>query len=110
MPLLSETSADPRSLLAYKNAVGGSEVKTRLFAALADLSERERGVLAMRFGLKDGISHRLDIIAEVYGITSERVRQIEAKAVRRLRNPRRGRGLAQIVDADGSKDAFNVTM
>ncbi len=60
-----------------------------LIACLNDLSTRERDVLRLRFGLDDGRQRTLEEVGQLYGITVERVRTIEAKALRRLRNPNR---------------------
>jgi RNA polymerase primary sigma factor len=60
---------------------------------LSSLSVRERDVLALRFGLTDGESHTLEEVGERFGVTRERVRQIEAKALRKLRHPTRSRKL-----------------
>lgn len=61
--------------------------------ALGVLSERERGVLEMRFGLVDGRAHTLEEVGQYYKVTRERIRQIEAKALRKLRHPTRSRYL-----------------
>ena len=58
-----------------------------------EISERERAVLEMRFGLKDGRTHTLEEVGEAFNVTRERVRQIESKALRKLRYPGRGRKL-----------------
>ncbi|MBI5933134.1 MAG: sigma-70 family RNA polymerase sigma factor [Chloroflexi bacterium] len=55
--------------------------------ALESLTDRERQVLELRFGLADGQSHTLDEVSEFYNVTRERIRQIEAKALRKLRHP-----------------------
>ncbi|TKJ28567.1 MAG: RNA polymerase subunit sigma-70 [Chloroflexi bacterium B3_Chlor] len=60
---------------------------------LDSLSPRERGVLELRFGLKDGESRTLEEVGRIFGVTRERVRQIEAKALRKLRHPKSSRKL-----------------
>jgi RNA polymerase primary sigma factor len=59
--------------------------------ALENLSDRERQVLEMRFGLKDGKDHTLEEVGREFGVTRERIRQIEAKALRKLRHPSRSK-------------------
>jgi len=61
--------------------------------ALEVLTERERDVLELRFGLKDGQDHTLEEVSRYFDVTRERVRQIEAKALRKLRHPSRSRPL-----------------
>jgi RNA polymerase primary sigma factor len=61
--------------------------------ALAALSERERQVLELRFGLIDGKDHTLEEVSRYFNVTRERIRQIEAKALRKLRHPTRSRNL-----------------
>ena len=61
--------------------------------ALASLSDREREVLELRFGLRDGKEHTLEEVSRYFDVTRERVRQIEAKALRKLRHPARSRDL-----------------
>src|SRR5690606_23876447 len=61
--------------------------------ALAVLSEREREVLELRFGLIDGKDHTLEEVGQYFNVTRERIRQIEAKALRKLRHPTRSRHL-----------------
>lgn len=60
---------------------------------LGSLNRRERQVLEMRFGLKDGQGHTLEEVGQAFGVTRERIRQIEAKALRKLRHPIRSRKL-----------------
>ena len=60
---------------------------------LDDLPERERRVLSMRFGLEDGTSQTLEDVGKEFNITRERVRQIEARALRKLRHPMHSRKL-----------------
>jgi RNA polymerase primary sigma factor len=63
--------------------------------ALAALSERERQVLELRFGLIDGKDHTLEEVSRYFNVTRERIRQIEAKALRKLRHPTRSRHLRE---------------
>ncbi len=63
-------------------------LKGRLKEILADLTPREQKILAMRFGLEDGITHTLEEVGNEFGVTRERIRQIEAKALDRIREHR----------------------
>ncbi len=60
-------------------------LKERLEEILGDLTPREQKILSMRFGLKDGITHTLEEVGQVFGVTRERIRQIEAKALEKIR-------------------------
>ena len=68
-------------------------LREQLRTILNSLNRRERQVLEMRFGLKDGRSHTLEEVGQAFGVTRERIRQIEAKALRKLRHPLRSRKL-----------------
>lgn len=68
-------------------------LKEQMFEILDGLADRERQVLIMRFGLEDGISRTLEDVGKEFKVTRERVRQIEAKALRKLRHPLRSRKL-----------------
>ena len=68
-------------------------LQEQLHMVLEALSEREAGVVAMRFGLRDGRPKTLDEIGKVYGVTRERIRQIESKTMTKLRHPSRSRAL-----------------
>jgi len=68
-------------------------LKEQVRGILDSLSDREREVLEMRFGLKDGQAHTLEEVGQFFGVTRERIRQIEAKALRKLRHPYRSRKL-----------------
>ena len=68
-------------------------LKEQIHNILGALSEREREVLEMRFGLLDGEDHTLEEVGRHFGVTRERIRQIEAKALRKLRHPTRSRAL-----------------
>jgi RNA polymerase primary sigma factor len=70
-------------------AVSFTLLQEQLHSVLGTLSEREAGVVSMRFGLTDGQPKTLDEIGKVYGVTRERIRQIESKAMSKLRHPSR---------------------
>ena len=94
-----ESPADATSLTLLKEKLG--EVLTML-------SARERKILEMRFGLIDGYSHTLEEIGNIYQVTRERIRQIEAKALRKLRHPTRGRllqGFLEVKDQPAELEA-----
>lgn len=63
-------------------------LRQRLKEILVDLTPREQKILSMRFGLKDGITHTLEEVGQEFGVTRERIRQIEAKALERIRQHR----------------------
>jgi RNA polymerase primary sigma factor len=65
-----------------------SLLRKQLEEILVDLTPREQKILAMRFGLKDGINHTLEEVGKVFGVTRERIRQIEAKALEKIRQHR----------------------
>jgi RNA polymerase primary sigma factor len=68
-------------------------LKEQMAEILEALNERERKVLIMRFGLEDGVTRTLEDVGKEFNVTRERVRQIEAKALRKLRHPLRSRKL-----------------
>jgi RNA polymerase primary sigma factor len=73
-------------------AVSFTLLQEQLHSVLGTLSEREAGVVSMRFGLTDGQPKTLDEIGKVYGVTRERIRQIESKTMSKLRHPGQGIG------------------
>jgi len=73
-------------------------LRDEIAGILSSLSPREGRVIQLRFGLKDGQTHTLDEVGRKFGVTRERIRQIEAKALRRLRHPRHTRRLRDFVD------------
>ena len=93
MPVGSEDSGmlgdfiEDETIPGPVDAASNQLLKEQLHAILSSLSERERAVLEMRFGLKDGEAHTLEEVGQAFGVTRERVRQIESKALRKLRHP-----------------------
>jgi RNA polymerase primary sigma factor len=73
------------STLSPDEAANLALLKDQIQEVMADLTEREQRILAMRFGLDDGITHTLEEVGKVFGVTRERIRQIEAKALERIR-------------------------
>ncbi len=80
------------------NITMNNMLKEKLGAIIDDLPLREQKVLRMRFGLEDGYAHTLEEVGYLFQVTRERIRQIEAKALRKLRNPKRVKELMDFVD------------
>ena len=81
------------SLPGPVDAASQQLLREQMHEILEQLTDRERDVLGMRFGLKDGQSHTLEEVGQAFGVTRERIRQIESKALRKLRHPLRSRKL-----------------
>ena len=79
-------------------AVSDQMLREQLKAVISQLTERERQVLELRFGLKDGEMHTLEEVGKCFHVTRERIRQIEAKALRKLRHPSRSKQLRDYLD------------
>ncbi len=73
------------------------QLREEIKEALSGLTPREERVLELRFGLKDGYNYKLVEVAERFGLTRERVRQIEGQALQKLRHARRNRKLREYV-------------
>jgi RNA polymerase primary sigma factor len=84
---------EDESVVGPVDAASKQLLKEQMQDILDSLSERERKVLEMRFGLLDGQGHTLEEVGQEFGVTRERIRQIEAKALRKLRHPIRSRKL-----------------
>jgi RNA polymerase primary sigma factor len=89
--------ADAQALVAFDEAAF-MLLREQLDAVLATLTEREAGVIRLRFGLTDRDPCTLDEIGQVYGVTRERIRQIETKALSKLRHPARSQTLRDYLD------------
>ncbi|MCZ2113323.1 MAG: sigma-70 family RNA polymerase sigma factor [Anaerolineae bacterium] len=81
------------SILEPGDAASRELLREQIRTVLEALNDREREVLEMRFGLNDGKDHTLEEVGKSFGVTRERIRQIEAKALRKLRHPSRSRAL-----------------
>ena len=84
---------EDKEALEPMDAAAREMLREQVKNALAVLSDREREVLEMRFGLMDGKDHTLEEVGQYFNVTRERIRQIEAKALRKLRHPTRSRFL-----------------
>ena len=73
-------------------------VRKEILNVFKTLSERERTIIVLRFGFDNGEAKTLEEIGEMLGLTHERVRQIELKALRKLRNPARAKAIRNIID------------
>jgi RNA polymerase primary sigma factor len=78
--------------------VNQQSLKNRLAEVLQGLNHREREILRLRYGLTDGYAYTLEEVGKIFSVTRERVRQIEAKAVRKLQQPYRSRELMGFLD------------
>jgi RNA polymerase primary sigma factor len=84
---------EDRGVVSPADAVININLKEMTEQVLNMLTPREERVLKMRFGLEDGTEHTLEEVGQKFGVTRERIRQIEAKALRKLRHPSRSRQL-----------------
>ncbi len=104
MPIGQEDSSllgdfiEDDKIMGPVDAASRQLLKEQIRSALGVLSEREREVLEMRFGLQDGQDHTLEEVGKHLGVTRERIRQIEAKALRKLRHPTRSRQLRDYLE------------
>jgi RNA polymerase primary sigma factor len=89
---LGDFISDPQALDPYEYTAK-MKLREELDAALATLTEREERVLRLRFGLVDGRQRTLEEVGKEFNVTRERIRQIEAKALRKLKHPSRSRKL-----------------
>lgn len=101
--LLDSISDGGVNVLYSKNESVGKSIVTELLRedlaeVLCTLSPRERDVLRMRFGMDDGRQRTLEEVGQLFGVTRERIRQIEAKALRKLRHPNRSKRLREYVE------------
>jgi len=96
---LGDFIEDPEAV-APAEAASVTMLKQKMGDVLRNLTDRERKVLVLRFGLEDGHQRTLEEVGQEFGVTRERIRQIEAKALRKLRHPSRGKALKDYWQAD----------
>jgi len=89
---------EDKRAISPANATAYSMLKEQIEEVLTSLSDRERQVLLLRFGLQDGSPRTLEEVGQMFNVTRERVRQIEAKALRKLRHPTRSRRLRNFLE------------
>jgi RNA polymerase primary sigma factor len=103
-PLGEEEDSNLADLIADSGADAPAEVATRRMLAqaveeaLGELSDREKEVVKLRFGLVDGQARTLEEVGREFGVTRERIRQIEAKTLAKLRHPQRSQKLKEFLD------------
>jgi len=90
---------EDRGVISPVEAAININLKEQTDAALKTLTWREEKIIKMRFGLEDGSEHTLEEVGQSFAVTRERIRQIEAKALRKLRHPSRSRKLKAFLDA-----------
>ncbi len=89
---------EDKKAISPANATAYSMLKEQLDGVLSSLTEREKSVLQYRFGVGDGCPRTLEEVGKMFNVTRERIRQIEAKALRKLRHPVRSRKLRNFLD------------
>jgi RNA polymerase primary sigma factor len=87
-----------RAVVSPAEAIINVKLKEQTARVLHTLSAREEKVVKMRFGLEDGSEHTLEEVGRSFAVTRERIRQIEAKALRKLRQPARSRKLRSFLE------------
>ena len=98
VPVPAEAAAQTQLLPVQAEAAAQTLLKEQLDEVLDTLTEREQKVLRLRFGMNDGRARTLEEVGKEFDVTRERIRQIEAKALRKLRHPSRSRKLRDYLD------------
>ncbi len=95
---------EDKKAVSPANATLQSMLKDEIISVLNTLDERERKILELRFGINDGTTRTLEEVGSEFNVTRERVRQIESKALRKLRHPTRSRRIKQFLDMAAKED------
>ncbi|MCH7977999.1 MAG: sigma-70 family RNA polymerase sigma factor, partial [Acidobacteria bacterium] len=109
-PIGEEEDAHLGDFIEDQGAVSPAEavinvnLKEQTAGVLKTLTPREEKVIKMRFGLEDGSERTLEEVGQSFAVTRERIRQIEAKALRKLRHPSRSRKLKAFLEINASRD------
>jgi RNA polymerase primary sigma factor len=93
---------EDKAVVSPSDAVINLSLKEQTSSVLKTLTPREEKVIKMRFGLDDGSEHTLEEVGQSFAVTRERIRQIEAKALRKLRHPSRSRKLRAFLEGSGN--------
>ena len=100
-----------QAIFVHKISIDNMDV-SKLREAVADvlctLSPRERDVLRIRLGMDDGRMRTLEEVGQLFGVTRERIRQVEGKALRKLRHPNRSKYLRQLIEAEIGKSIYDL--
>jgi len=94
---------EDRGVVSPSESIINLNLKEQTASVLQSLTPREEQVIRMRFGIGDGSEHTLEEVGQRFSVTRERIRQIEAKALRKLRHPSRSRKLKAFLEADGKE-------
>ena len=89
---------EDKTVASPSDTVINLNLKEQMASVLKMLTLREEKIIKLRFGLEDGSEHTLEEVGESFAVTRERIRQIEAQALRKLRNPRRSHKLRAFVE------------
>jgi RNA polymerase primary sigma factor len=89
---------EDRAVVSPAEAIINVDLKEQTAQVLRTLTPREEKIIKMRFGLEDGSEHTLEEVGRSFAVTRERIRQIEAKALRKLRHPSRSREIRSFLD------------
>ncbi|MDH7570688.1 MAG: sigma-70 family RNA polymerase sigma factor, partial [Armatimonadota bacterium] len=89
---------EDQEALSPADAASNMILREQIEKVLSELTPRERDVLKLRFGLTDGSPHTLEEVGSMFNVTRERIRQIEAKALKKLRHPSRKQKLQDYLD------------